>query len=71
VDRRGSDGQPHPRFGTASLRETKDGVLITVNVKGLPQGLHAVHFHSVGKCEGPAFKSAGPRILIRSTKNIA
>jgi superoxide dismutase, Cu-Zn family len=38
-------------IGTASLRETKDGVVMTVNVKGLPQGLHAVHFHSVGKCE--------------------
>ena len=48
-------------IGTASLRETKDGVLLmTVNVKGLPQGLHAVHIHSVGKCEGPAFTSAGP-----------
>ena len=46
-------------IGTASLRETKDGVVMTVNVKGLPQGLHAVHFHSVGKCEGPAFTSAG------------
>lgn len=46
--------------GTASLRETKDGVVMTVNVKGLPQGLHAVHVHSVGKCEGPAFTSAGP-----------
>ena len=51
-------------IGTASLRETKDGVVMTVNVKGLPQGLHAVHFHSVGKCEGPAFTSAGV-ILIR------
>ena len=46
--------------GTASLRETKDGVLMTVNVNGLPEGLHAVHVHSVGKCEGPAFTSAGP-----------
>jgi superoxide dismutase, Cu-Zn family len=46
--------------GTASLRETKDGVLMTVNVKRLPEGLHAVHIHSVGKCEGPAFTSAGP-----------
>ena len=45
--------------GTASLRETKDGVLIIINAKGLPQGLHAVHIHSVGKCEGPAFTSAG------------
>ena len=47
-------------IGTASLRETKDGVVITVSVNGLPQGLHAVHLHAVGKCEGPAFTSAGP-----------
>ena len=46
--------------GSASLRETKDGVVMTVTVKGLPEGLHAVHVHSVGKCEGPAFTSAGP-----------
>ena len=45
--------------GTASLRETKDGLLIMVNVKGLPEGLHAVHIHAVGKCESPAFTSAG------------
>ena len=47
-------------IGTAFVRETKDGVLLTVNVRGLPEGLHAVHVHSVGKCEGPAFTSAGP-----------
>jgi superoxide dismutase, Cu-Zn family len=46
-------------IGTASLRETKDGLLIIVNAKGLPEGLHAVHIHSAGKCEGPAFTSAG------------
>ena len=47
-------------IGTASLRETKDGVLFTLTVKGLPQGLHAIHIHSVGKCEAPSFTSAGP-----------
>jgi Cu-Zn family superoxide dismutase len=47
-------------IGTASLRETKDGVVITVSINGLPQGRHAVHIHSVGKCEGPTFTSAGP-----------
>jgi superoxide dismutase, Cu-Zn family len=47
-------------IGIASLRESKDGVVITVHVKELPPGLHAVHFHAVGKCEGPAFTSAGP-----------
>jgi Cu-Zn family superoxide dismutase len=45
--------------GTASFRETKNGLLIIVNAKGLPEGLHAVHIHSIGKCEGPAFTSAG------------
>jgi Cu-Zn family superoxide dismutase len=44
--------------GTALLRETGAGVLITLNVKGLPEGLHAVHVHGVGKCDGPAFTSA-------------
>ena len=32
--------------GTASLRETKNGLLIIVKAKGLPEGLHAVHIHS-------------------------
>ena len=45
--------------GSANFRETKNGLLIIVNTKGLPEGLHAVHIHSVGKCEGPSFTSAG------------
>jgi superoxide dismutase, Cu-Zn family len=46
--------------GKASLRETKDGLLMTVEVSGLPPGLHAVHVHAVGECTGPKFTSAGP-----------
>jgi Cu-Zn family superoxide dismutase len=46
-------------IGSTVLSERGNGVLITVNVKGLPQGLHAVHVHAVGKCDGPAFTSAG------------
>jgi superoxide dismutase, Cu-Zn family len=49
-------------IGSATLRASKEGVVITVNVKELPPGLHAVHLHSVGKCEGPAFTSAGPHV---------
>ena len=44
--------------GTATFREMSDGVLVSVDVKGLTPGLHAVHIHAVGKCEGPAFTSA-------------
>lgn len=45
--------------GWAMMREQSGGVLVRVEVKGLPPGLHAVHVHAVGKCEGPAFTSAG------------
>src|SRR5918995_4795689 len=45
--------------GTATLREVTGGVVIQVQVKGLTPGLHAIHVHAVGKCEAPAFTSAG------------
>lgn len=33
-----------------------------VNASGLTPGVHAMHIHAVGKCEGPAFTSAGPHL---------
>ena len=45
--------------GMAILSEAAGGVFVTVEAKGLTPGLHAVHVHAVGKCEGPAFTSAG------------
>jgi Cu-Zn family superoxide dismutase len=45
--------------GMATFRESAGGVTVNVNVKGLTPGLHAVHIHAVGKCESPAFTSAG------------
>jgi len=45
--------------GTAQLKQVKDGVQILVHVTGLPAGTHAFHIHSVGKCDGPSFESAG------------
>jgi Cu-Zn family superoxide dismutase len=45
--------------GTATLREAATGVVIQVQVKGLTPGLHAVHVHAAGKCEGPGFTTAG------------
>lgn len=44
--------------GAVNLIETHHGVLINLQVKGLPPGEHAFHFHAVGKCE-PPFTSAG------------
>jgi superoxide dismutase, Cu-Zn family len=45
--------------GRALFRERSDGVLVRLEVKGLTPGLHAVHVHAVGKCEGPGFTTAG------------
>jgi superoxide dismutase, Cu-Zn family len=45
--------------GTASLTETPSGVRITATLKGLPHGTHAMHIHTVGKCDPPSFTTAG------------
>src|SRR5262245_27864159 len=46
--------------GNAALTETPSGVLIRLDLTAAPSGEHALHFHAVGKCEPPDFKSAGP-----------
>lgn len=48
------------KIGTATLHEVQGGVRIDLDVAQLPPGIHALHVHAVGKCEGPDFKSAGP-----------
>jgi Cu-Zn family superoxide dismutase len=44
--------------GRISLAQVDDGVLLRIELKGLPPGGHAFHIHAVGKCE-PPFTSAG------------
>ena len=46
-------------IGSAKITATADGVKIAVKVSQLTPGEHGIHIHTVGKCEGPAFTSAG------------
>jgi superoxide dismutase, Cu-Zn family len=46
-------------IGTAKLTADAAGVKITLAVKGLTPGDHAIHIHEAAKCDGPDFKSAG------------
>jgi Cu-Zn family superoxide dismutase len=47
--------------GKASLQQAPTGVLIRIEIWGLPPGVHGIHLHSIGKCS-PDFKAAGGHI---------
>ena len=53
----GAAGQP---LGQVRMWETSGGVTFRLAGNGLPHGIHGLHVHSVGRCEGPKFESAGP-----------
>ena len=47
--------------GSATFQESKDGkqLSITVKLKNVPSGEHAVHIHQNPVCDAPDFKGAG------------
>ena len=47
------------KIGTAKITSSGNGVKIAVKVSQLTPGEHGIHIHNVGKCEAPAFTSAG------------
>jgi Cu-Zn family superoxide dismutase len=46
--------------GSAIIKASGSGVEVKLDVKALPPGEHALHFHQEAKCDPPDFKSAGP-----------
>ena len=53
------DGNGAP-LGTVRMFSEPTGVMLRINAAGIPAGQHGIHLHSVGKCEGSKFTSAGP-----------
>ena len=47
------------KIGTAQFSTSALGLRVAVKVSHLTPGEHGVHIHNVGKCEAPAFTSAG------------
>lgn len=52
----GGDGKA---MGSVTAADSPDGLVLTLAGSGMPGGVHGIHLHSVGKCEGPKFESAG------------
>jgi Cu-Zn family superoxide dismutase len=57
------------KIGTATISQADGGIRIDVQVSQLPPGTHGIHIHTVGKCEGPAFTSAGGHLNPTSKKH--
>jgi Cu-Zn family superoxide dismutase len=45
--------------GEARLQQTPHGVLLTLDLRNATPGVHGMHIHEVGRCDPPAFDSAG------------
>ena len=46
-------------LGRLTLTQAGQGVLVSGRLTGLPPGEHAIHLHTVGRCDAPKFESAG------------
>ncbi|KGR90206.1 superoxide dismutase [Ureibacillus massiliensis 4400831 = CIP 108448 = CCUG 49529] len=46
-------------LGVVNFTESNEGVMISLNLKDVPEGERGIHIHAVGKCEPPTFESAG------------
>jgi len=54
--------------GTATLTEATSGVLVRLEVKGLPPGWHGLHLHETGDCSKADFTSAGGHVHAMPSK---
>lgn len=46
-------------LGSLTVTEAAQALSVSGTLRGLPPGSHGIHFHMVGRCDAPAFTSAG------------
>ena len=46
-------------LGLLTIAESPAGLVVSGQLTGLPPGTHAIHLHTVGRCDSPGFDSAG------------
>lgn len=46
--------------GVATISKRSDGIFLSVAGEATAPGTFGMHIHSIGKCQGPDFASAGP-----------
>ncbi len=54
-----SDSLGHS-IGFVTIKPAGNGVTLELNLRSLPSGEHAIHFHQNAVCDAPEFKGAGP-----------
>lgn len=52
----GSDGAA---LGKVSISADASGISLAIDARAMPAGMHGIHLHQKGLCEGPKFESAG------------
>ena len=46
-------------LGTVTVSEDPSALVINVTATAMPAGVHGIHLHEKGLCDGPKFESAG------------
>ncbi|TKD52019.1 superoxide dismutase family protein [Sphingomonas baiyangensis] len=45
--------------GRATASESNGNIVVSLDARNMPPGVHAVHVHTTGRCDAPGFESAG------------